>query len=129
MRLRLAGEGEHPESPGEPGDLYVFIDVEPHQRFVRNGNDLECTVSIPYTRAILGFSLEVELIGETVEIDLPPGTQPGDRIRVSGKGVPFVGGKGRGELIVNVKVVLPIEISDKERTLLDKLDNLSNGGM
>lgn len=128
MRLRLAGEGEHPESPGEPGDLYVFIEVEPHQLLVRNGNDLEYTVSIPYTRAILGCSLEVELIGETVEIELPPGTQPGDQIRVSGKGIPFVGGKGRGELIVNVKVVLPIEIGDEERTLLDKLDNLSNGG-
>ena len=127
MRLRLAGEGEHPESPGEPGDLYVFIDVEPHEQLMRNGNDLEYTVSIPYTRAILGCSLEVELIDETVEIELPPGTQPGDNIHASGKGIPFVGGKGRGELIVNVKVVLPIEIGDEERTLLDKLDNISNG--
>jgi molecular chaperone DnaJ len=125
MRLRLAGEGEHPESNGEPGDLYIFIEVEPHPVLDREGNDLHLTIEVSYTRAILGHTTRVELIDDEVELILPPGTQPGDEIRLPGKGVPYVGRSGRGDLVIEVKVQLPREPGDEERALLEQLDQLT----
>jgi molecular chaperone DnaJ len=124
MRLRLAGEGEHPESNGEPGDLYIFIDVEPHPTLERDGNDLRLSVEVPYTRAILGDRLALELVDEKVELDLPPGTQPGDEIRVEGLGVPYVGRSGRGDLVVDIQVRLPHEPQGEELELLERLNEL-----
>lgn len=124
MRLRLAGEGEHPESGGEPGDLYVFIEVEAHERFERDGDDLVCQVTVPYTQAILGHTLEIELLNERIPIEVPPGTQPEEQVRVKGKGVPHVGRTGAGDLVVEVKVALPTSISAKEKKLLRELDSL-----
>jgi len=124
MRLRLAGEGEHPEQGGEPGDLYIFIDVEPHPDLAREGNDLYTVVTVPFTKAILGHTVEVGLIDEVVRVELPPGTQPGDQICVVGKGVPRVAHDGRGDLVVEVKVVLPIALDDRERELVTELDAL-----
>jgi molecular chaperone DnaJ len=124
MRLRLAGEGEHPESNGEPGDLYIFIDVEPHATLERDGNDLRISVEVPYTRAILGDRLALELVDEQVELDLPPGTQPGDEIRVAGLGVPYVGRSGRGDLVVDVQVRLPQEPEGEELELLERLNEM-----
>jgi molecular chaperone DnaJ len=124
MRLRLAGEGEHPEHGGEPGDLYIFITVEPHERFERRGNDLYCEVPVPYTRAILGHRLALPAIDEEVELEIPPGTQPGAEIRLAGRGVPYVGRKGRGDLVVTVRVELPREPGEEERALLQRIDAL-----
>jgi molecular chaperone DnaJ len=126
MRLRLAGEGEHPETNGDPGDLYIFIEVAPHSRLEREGNDLRLTVEVPYTRAILGDKLSIELVDEEVEIALPAGSQPGDEIRIEGRGVPYVGRSGRGDLVIDVKVTLPIEPEGEERELLERLDRLSD---
>jgi len=126
MRLRLAGEGEHPEGPGEPGDLYIFIDVEPHPSLEREGNDLRYVASVPYTKAILGHEIQVALVDETVAVSLPAGTQPRDEIRVPDKGVPFVGRAGRGDLIVTVDVVLPTDPSAEERELLARLDAIAD---
>ena len=122
MRLRLAGEGEVSEYGGEPGDLYIFLEVEPHATLVRNGNDLETLVTIPFTKAILGHELPLRLVDEEIVIEIPPGTQPGDRIRIDGKGIPYVGRGGSGDLVVEVRVTLPIEPGDAERALLEQLD-------
>jgi len=124
MRLRLAGEGEHPEQGGEPGDLYIFITVEPHEVLERHGNDLRCTVRVPYTRAILGHRLVLTLVDEEAEVGIPPGTQPGEEIRLAGKGAPYVGRKGRGDLIVTVDVDLPRAPGDAERDLLRRIEEL-----
>ncbi|MCP4674037.1 MAG: molecular chaperone DnaJ [Deltaproteobacteria bacterium] len=124
MRLRLAGEGEHPESGGEPGDLYIFIEVEPDDQFERRGDDLHCSVTVPYTQAILGKKVEVDLLGELVRVELQPGTQPGDQIRIDGKGVPYVGRSGAGDLVVEVVVDLPQNPSNEERELLIRLEHL-----
>jgi len=126
MRLRLGGEGEHPESAGEPGDLYIFIDVEPHSTLEREGNNLRMIAEVPYTRAILGHNIEIDLIGEQIDVQLPPGSQPGDEIRVEGKGVPNVGRPGRGDLIIEIRVRLPDEPTDEERALLERLDELAD---
>jgi len=125
MRLRLAGEGEHPEGAGDPGDLYIFLDVEPHPVLTREGNDLRLVAEVPYTRAILGDELAIALVDEQVQVQLPAGSQPGDEIRIPGKGVPYVGRPGRGDLVIELKVRLPSEPGDEERQLLTRLDELS----
>ena len=127
MRLRLGGEGEQPEGGGDPGDLYIFINVEPDEQFARNGNDLHYQVDVPFTQAILGCMVEIDLLGETIDMELPPGTQPGEEIRLSGKGVPHVGHQTAGDLVVGVKVTLPTRLGDEEQTLLEKLDRLYKG--
>lgn len=124
MRLRLAGEGEHPEGGGEPGDLYIFIQVKEHETFVREGNDLVCEVTIPYTKALLGKPIEVELPDEVVRAEIPPGTQPGDQIRVKGKGMPNAGRGGAGDLVVCVDVEISKKLTDAERKLVLQLDRL-----
>jgi len=124
MRLRLAGEGEHPEHGGEPGDLYIFIEVLPHERLVREGNDLHVDVTIPFTKAILGHEMQVELVDESIEISIPPGAQPGQHIVLGGKGVPYVGRPGRGDLVVTLKIDLPTHLDKKARQLLTDLDEL-----
>lgn len=126
MRLRLAREGEHPETGGEPGDLYIFIHVEPDEHIERDGDDLYCRVFISYTQAILGHTLTVQVIDEPVEVHLAPGTQPGDEIRVRGKGAPRIGKKSAGDLIVQAAVVLPKQVSEKEKALLLELDALAS---
>jgi molecular chaperone DnaJ len=124
MRLRLAGEGEHPEHGGESGDLYIFIEVLPHERLVREGNDLFVDVTVPFTKAMLSHSVRVELIDETLEVEVPPGIQPGQQIVLKGKGVPFVGRSGSGDLVVALKIELPAKLDKKARDLVTELDEL-----
>ena len=126
MRLRLAGEGEHPETGGEPGDLYVFIHVQQDDFFEREGDDLYCRVSVSYTQAILGHTLTLKLIDEDIEVRVESGTQPGDEIRIAGKGAPRIGKQSSGDLVVQVGVTLPQRISDDERALLQELAALSD---
>ncbi|MCK9459191.1 MAG: molecular chaperone DnaJ [Proteobacteria bacterium] len=124
MRLRLAGEGEHPEHGGEPGDLYIFIEVAPHATLVREGNDLLADVTVPFTKAILGHTVTVELVDEEIEVEIPPGSQPGRQIVLEGKGVPYVGRSGRGDLVVTLRIELPERVDGKSRELLAQLDKL-----
>ncbi len=127
MRLRLAGEGEHPETGGDPGDLYVFIEVSPHGELEREGEDLWYFANVPFTQAILGWELDVNLPEEVVKAKIPPGTQPGDEIRISGKGVPRIGRDGAGDLVLKVDVELPRELDDEERELLETFSRLHYG--
>jgi len=125
MRLRLAGEGERPDGGGVPGDLYVFIDVAPHERFEREGRDLLCRVEVPFTRALLGTEVEVDVFGTTVKVRIPAGSQPGARLQVPGHGVPRVGrAEERGDLVVELVVTLPTRLEGKARELVQKLDKL-----
>jgi molecular chaperone DnaJ len=124
MRLRLAGEGEHPEHGGDPGDLYIFIQVEPHERIVREGNDLLVDVCVPFTKAILGHAVEVELVDERIQVEIPPGSQPGRQIVLKGRGVPYVGRSGRGDLVVTLRIELPKRVEGRPHELLVELDRL-----
>jgi len=123
MRLRFPGEGEKPEA-GDAGDLYVIINVEDHPLFLREGDDLHYEAAIPFTRAILGHTVEVPLFNEGVAVHLPPGTQPGDMVTVEGKGMPVVGHKRRGDLHVTVRVDLPVSLTDEQRRLIEALDKV-----
>ncbi len=126
MRLRLAGEGERPQAEGEPGDLYVFIDVEANEHFERYDNDLYHRVAVPFTQAILGRDIDIELLDEVIKMELPAGTQPGERIRIEGKGIPYVNRSGAGDLIVEVVVELPKNPTEEQRDLISKLETLEN---
>ncbi|MGO0122667.1 molecular chaperone DnaJ [Desulfothermobacter acidiphilus] len=128
MRLRLRGEGEAGERGGPPGDLYVFLRVKPDPVFRRQGQDLYCQIPISFPQAALGAEVEVPILEgpdrETkTKLCIPPGTQPGERLRVKGKGVPTP--YGRGDLWVEVKLVVPTRLTEKQRELLQELARLS----
>lgn len=124
-RLRLSGRGEAMGRGGRAGDLQVEIHVEPDARFQRDDIDLYHKIDITAVEATLGTRREVPLLeGGTEVLEIPPGTQPGTLLRMSGFGVPRLGRKGRGDLIVQVGVSIPTAISDEERALLIDLGRL-----
>jgi molecular chaperone DnaJ len=122
MRLRLAGEGEDPETGGEPGDLYIFIHVLEHPRFHRQEQDLHTTVTLPVTQAMLGCKVEVDLSGEIITVAVEPGTQPDQTIVLSGRGMPKIGKSERGDLVVHVAVELPRKLSARALRLVSDLE-------
>lgn len=123
-RIRIGGEGEPGERGAVPGDLYVFLRVEPHPFFERDEYDLHCEVPVGIIQAVLGDKLEVPTLDGPEKIKIEPGTQPGELIRIRGKGIPHVRGRGRGDLVVHVKVVVPRKISRKQKDLLEKFAEL-----
>ena len=123
QRLRVPGQGMPGQQGGPPGDLYVDIELEPHDRFERDGLDLITRVSVSYAVATLGGKLEVAMPDDSlVGVELPPGTQPGDVVTVKGKGAPRVDGRARGALQVLVQVEVPRRLSPRARELLQQLD-------
>jgi molecular chaperone DnaJ len=119
MRLKMAGYGDAGEAGGPPGDLYVHMQVEPHELFHRNGDDLTLTISIPFVEAALGCKKEIpSALGEPIRISIPEGTQSGKVLRVGGKGLPNVHGHGTGDLLVSIQVETPVKLSEKQKELL-----------
>jgi molecular chaperone DnaJ len=119
-RLRLTGQGQGGLRGGPPGDLYVHIIVKRHPRFVRRGADLETETSVSFVRAALGGKITVETLFGPSELDLPAGTQPGDVLRMRGKGMPD-SRRGRGDMRVTVGVEVPRRLSRRQRELLTEL--------
>jgi molecular chaperone DnaJ len=121
-RIQLAGEGEVGFGGGDPADLYLEVLVVDHPVFVRRGDDLHCTVTLPMTAAALGASISLELLdGVATEVDVRPGTQSGQEIPLVGQGVPQLRGSGRGDLIVHVVVETPTKLDDQQQALLRQL--------
>jgi molecular chaperone DnaJ len=119
-RLRLTAKGEYPGRTGQAGDLYVEIHVRSDDRFERHGVDLHHHLEVDIADAALGMSVEVPLIdGGTRTLDVPAGTQPGSRFRIRGKGMPNVGRRGRGDLVVIADVVVPTKLSRSQRQGLE----------
>ena len=123
-RLRLRGEGEEGEFGGPKGDLYVFIYVEPHEYFERDGNDILCRIPLPMTLAALGGNIEVPTLNGNEKIKIPRGTQHGKIFRLKGKGVPHLRGYGRGDQLVQTLIEIPTNLSKKEESLLKELAKL-----
>lgn len=124
QRLRVPGQGLPGVQGGPPGDLYVDVEVEPHERFERDGNDLYTRVEVSFTDAALGATVKVPMLDESEEeVELPPGSQPGDVITLRGKGVPRLDGRGRGALHVQVQVKVPRKLSARAKSLLTELDS------
>ncbi len=123
-RVRLAGKGAAGSQGGPPGDLYIQIQVEPHPFFSRAGDQILITVPVTFSEAGLGAKVEVPTIDGPAVIRIPPGTQSGQKLRLKGKGAPSLKGPGRGDQIVEVKVVTPQVRDEKARALLRELGPL-----
>jgi molecular chaperone DnaJ len=118
-RIRLAGEGEAGPRGGPEGDLYIFVEVRPHELFDRDGADLYCALPVPMTTAALGGEVEAPTIeGGRVSISIPEGTQTGKRFRVKGKGMSRLNQKGRGDLFVEIGVETPVNLTARQKELL-----------
>ncbi len=122
--LRLSGLGAVGPRGGARGDLYVHLQVAEHERFARVGDDLHTTLPVSFAQATLGARLELETLDDPEEIRVEPGTQPGTAVRLRGLGVPRLGGRGRGDLIVELTVAVPTELDDAERDLIRQLAEL-----
>jgi molecular chaperone DnaJ len=118
-RLRLTGRGSAGEPGGRPGDLYVDVRVTPDDRFDRHGPDLVHRTSIGLSEAALGTTIEVPTVGaDPIEVDVPAGTQPGAVFKLSKQGLPRLGRRGRGDLLVEVGVEIPTRLSKEAEDAL-----------
>lgn len=120
-RIRLAGEGDMGVRNGPPGDLYLFLSVKPHALFERDGPDLYCRAPTPMCKAALGGDIEIPTIdGERARVTIPPGAQTGRRFRIKGKGMSHLRGKDRGDLHVELLVETPVNLTAKQKKLLEE---------
>jgi molecular chaperone DnaJ len=122
QRLRLGGRGHAGEPGAQAGDLYVLVRVQEDKRFVREGDDLITAVDVAAPVAALGGTLEVPTLEDSAEVELAPGTQPGEVLAIRGEGMPSLGRSRRGNLRVVVNVVIPRRLSDQQRELLEQLN-------
>ncbi|KAX45443.1 chaperone DnaJ2 [Mycobacterium tuberculosis M1012] len=122
MRVRLAAQGEVGPGGGPAGDFYVEVHEQAHDVFVREGDHLHCTVSVPMVDAALGVTVTVDAILDGLsEITIPPGTQPGSVITLRGRGMPHLRSNTRGDLHVHVEVVVPTRLDHQDIELLREL--------
>lgn len=123
-RLRIQGEGESGMYGGPAGDLYVVIHVAEHEQFERQGSNLYSSVPITFGQAALGSEVEVPTLDGQQPLKVPAGTQTGTVFRVKGKGMPVLGGRGRGDLFVGVTVITPTTLTREQRKLLEQLSQV-----
>ncbi len=122
-RIRLAGEGEHGIRGGHPGDLYVFVHIQPHQFFRVENSDIHCKIPISFTQAALGGAIEVPIIeGGTVQLKIPTATQSGDILKLKSKGMSKVRSNLRGDMFAHVIIDVPKNLTPRQKELLEELD-------
>ncbi len=121
QRIRLTGRGHAGEGGGPPGDLYVLVRVAEDERFVRDGSDLVTAIDVPAPAAALGTKVTVPSLDGDEEVDVPAGTQPGTIVTLRGRGMPTLGRGRRGDQLVVLNVVVPRNLSARQRELLDEL--------
>jgi molecular chaperone DnaJ len=121
VHLVMAGEGDAGILGGPPGDLYIVVHVRPHEFFQRSGDDLIMSLPISFTQAALGSLLSIPTLNGNKELSIPAGTQPGEVISLRGEGFPNLKGYGKGNLRVEIKVVVPRHLTERQRDLLEKL--------
>lgn len=126
-RIRLAGEGEAGMRGGPAGDLYIFLSIEPHKLFERDGTELFCDVPISLTTAALGGEMEVPTVGGgKVKVKVPEGTQTGKQFRVRGKGMPGLHARRHGDLYIQIHVETPVGLTKAQKDLLKQFDEASS---
>jgi molecular chaperone DnaJ len=123
-RLRMTGEGEAGEMGGPPGDLYVMIHVKRHKLFERHDENLSCAYNISFSQAALGAEIIVPTLDGDEKLKIPEGTQTGATFKLKGKGMPILGGRGRGDMFVLVQVVTPTNLTKEQRRLLEEFAGL-----
>jgi molecular chaperone DnaJ len=112
--LRLMGRGEAAPRGGRPGNLYVILRVEPDERFERDGADLHTEVAVSFPQLALGDHVTVPTLDGDAEIEVPTGSQPGETLTLSGRGMPQLEGRGKGDLVVHLKLVVPKSLTPEE---------------
>jgi molecular chaperone DnaJ len=123
--MRLTGEGELGESGGPPGDLYVIIQVKPHELFVRQGDDLFLEIPVSFVQAALGATVKIPTLTGEHDLEIKPGTQPGDICSIKGKGIKHLRGGGSGDLKVGIRVVIPRKLTKEQEDLLRQFSQIT----
>ena len=123
-RLKLRGQGGPGMGGGENGDLYVVVHIEPDSRFQIDGYDLTTSARVAPWDAVLGGTAEVSTPEGTVKVKVPAGAQNGTRLRLHGRGLPMRGGTLRGDLFARIEIVIPKDVSSRERDLWQKIKDL-----
>lgn len=121
VRMRLSGEGESGSPGGPRGDLYVVMNVEPHDEFSRDGADVMSECDITYSQAVLGAELEVKTIHGQEQVSVPAGTQPGTIVCLRRRGIARLNGHGNGDHYLTLNVATPLELTDAQRDAVQKL--------
>lgn len=120
-QIRLAGEGQPGENGGPHGNLYIAIQVKNHKFFRRRDYDILLDLNINVAQATLGAKVEIPTVDGSMELDIPPGTQPGKVIRLRSQGVPKLRGNGRGDQLVIINVEIPSRLTADQRQLFEQL--------
>ncbi len=121
-KLRLRGKGGAAPMGGQPGDLYLKVEIVPHEKFARDGDDLTMNAHIPFTEACLGTMVEVvTLEGKKFNVKIPPGTTCDSRLRVKGHGLPHGPQGDRGDIFVKIGIDVPKTLSDEQKELVEQL--------
>ena len=122
-RIRLSGEGEGGINGGPAGDLYVQMELKPHDIFTRDGSDLRCTIPVRFSMTALGGEVEVPTLNGKVNLKIPAGSQSGKVFRMRGKGVKSVRDAFEGDLFCKIQVETPVNLTKEQKVLLRELDN------
>ncbi|TNF14063.1 MAG: molecular chaperone DnaJ [Rhodobacteraceae bacterium] len=124
-RIRHAGEGEAGLRGGPSGDLYIFIEVQPHQIFERDGTDLHCRVPVSMATAALGGEVEVPTIdGGRSRVKIPAGSQSGRQMRLRGKGMPALRSGGVGDMFIELAVETPVNLTARQKEILKEFQEI-----
>ncbi|MBI1401657.1 MAG: molecular chaperone DnaJ [Porphyrobacter sp.] len=127
-RIRLSGKGEAGQRGAPPGDLYIFLHVQPHRVFEREGTALMTRVPVSFTTAALGGCVEIpDLDGSTNKLDIPAGIQSGKQLRIRGAGMPVLQGRGRGDLVAEIVVETPTKLSRRQKEILEEFRATETG--
>jgi len=126
-RLRLSNEGEAGGYGGQPGDLYVFIHVEPHEFFKRDETDIICQLPLSFVQATLGDTIPVPTLNGDKELKIPKGAQYGDLFRFHGEGIPSLRYGNRGDQIIQIVIKTPTHVNKKQERLLREVARLESG--
>jgi molecular chaperone DnaJ len=128
-RIRLAGEGEAGMRGGPAGDLYIFLAIQPHEFFQRDGADIFCKVPIAMTTAALGGQVEVPTVeGAMTRVKVPEGSESGKQFRIKGKGMPVLRSKVSGDMYIQIDVETPKNLTRRQRELLEEFERESHKG-
>ncbi len=126
-RLRVQGKGDAGERGTPPGNLYIYLRVKPHRQFVREGKNIYSQLNVSMSQAALGDNVTVKTLGGKASVKIPPGTQPGQQLRLKGKGLPDPRG-GTGDHIILVEVEIPKKLTREQRELLKQFQELEKKG-
>jgi molecular chaperone DnaJ len=127
-KVRLAGKGGPGANGGAHGDLFLIPRILPHPRFELRGNDLYTDAPVSFPDAALGAEVSVLTLDGTVTVHIPPGTSSGQALRLKGKGMPHLKGQERGDLYVRIKVLVPKNLSTREKALVEELREIRREG-